>query len=76
MEDQKFTDAERQRWFCHLSKKLAGFQQSISAYDLDGDGKIEILYNAWGPGRLYVLDHTGKVLRQWIPVTTSWVIQR
>lgn len=47
------------------SKKLAGFQQSISAYDLDGDGKIEILYNVSGPGRLYVLDHTGKVLRQW-----------
>lgn len=47
------------------SKKLAGSQQSISAYDLDGDGKIEILFTVSSPGRLYVLDHTGNVLRQW-----------
>ncbi|QDT95946.1 FG-GAP-like repeat-containing protein [Gimesia aquarii] len=47
------------------SKKLAGSQQSISAYDLDGDGKIEILYTVSSPGRLYVLDHTGNVLRKW-----------
>ncbi len=47
------------------SKKLDGDQQSIAAYDLDRDGDFEILYSVSGPGRLYVLDHTGKVLRQW-----------
>ena len=47
------------------SKTLAGDQQSISAYDLDGDSDFEILYTVSGPGRLYVLDHEGKVLRQW-----------
>ena len=46
-------------------KKLAGDQQSISAYDLDRDGDFEILYTVSGPGRLYVLDHSAKVLRQW-----------
>jgi len=47
------------------SKKLGGASQSISAYDLDGDGDFEILYSVSGPGRLYVLDHAGNLLRQW-----------
>jgi outer membrane protein assembly factor BamB len=47
------------------NKRLAGDQQSISAYDLDGDGDFEILYSVSNPGRLYVLDHSGKVLHQW-----------
>ena len=47
------------------SRKLAGDQQSIMAYDLDADGDFEILYSVSSPGRLYVLDNTGKVLRQW-----------
>ncbi len=47
------------------SKKLTGEQQSISAYDLDGDGDFEILYSVSGPGRLYVLDRFGEVLKQW-----------
>ncbi len=47
------------------SKKLAGTQQSISAYDLDSDGTMEILYTVSSPGSLYVLDSTGNVLRQW-----------
>ena len=47
------------------SKTFAGDQQSLAAYDLDGDGDFEILYSVSGPGRLYVLDHTGNILRQW-----------
>ena len=47
------------------SKPLDGDQQSISAFDLDGDGKFEILYTVSTPGRLYVLDEQGTVLRQW-----------
>lgn len=47
------------------SKKLDGKQQSLSAYDLDGDEDFEILYSVSSPGLLYVLDHNGKVLRQW-----------
>ena len=45
------------------SKKLAGDQQSISAFDLDHDGDFEILYTVSSPGRLYVMDHAGNVLR-------------
>ena len=33
------------------SQKLVGDQQSITAYDLDGDGDFEILYSVSGPGR-------------------------
>ena len=47
------------------SAKLTGDQQSIAAYDLDSDGDFEILYSVSNPGRLYVLDHTGHVLRHW-----------
>ncbi|MCH2612545.1 MAG: FG-GAP-like repeat-containing protein [Pirellulales bacterium] len=47
------------------SRKLAGDSQTLSAYDLDGDGMFEILYSVSEPGRLYVIDHTGKVIRQW-----------
>jgi len=49
------------RW----SKTLEGQQQSISAFDIDGDGAYEIIYTVSGPGRLYVLDRTGRVLKQW-----------
>ena len=48
------------------SKKYEGAHQSVMAYDLDGDGKCEILFTVSSPGRLYVLDPTtGGVLRQW-----------
>lgn len=47
------------------SRKLEGESQTLSAYDLDGDGVFEILYSVSSPGRLYVIDHTGKVRRQW-----------
>ena len=47
------------------SKKIPGDHQSACAYDLDGDGKYEILYSVSGPGRLYKLDHSGKILKQW-----------
>lgn len=49
------------RW----SRRLAGQQQSISIFDLNGDGNFEIVYTVSSPGRLYVLDHHGTVLRQW-----------
>lgn len=45
------------------SRKLEGKQQSVTVYDLDGDGHFEILYSVSGPGRLYLLDDRGKVLR-------------
>jgi hypothetical protein len=44
---------------------LPGQQQSVSAYDLDGDGTFEILYGTSNPGRLHVVDRTGRVLRSW-----------
>ena len=44
---------------------LAGLCQSISAHDLDGDGRYEILFLTSNPGRLYVLDHAGRVLKHW-----------
>ena len=47
------------------SNKLDGEQQSLSAYDLDGDGTFEILYSVSGPGRLYVIEHTGEIRDQW-----------
>jgi len=47
------------------SKKFPGDQQSNTVYDLDGDGDFEIIYSTSGPGRFYVLDHTGQLLRQW-----------
>lgn len=47
------------------SQPLVGDQQSLSAYDLDRDGSVEILYTVSGPGRLYVLSHSGAVLAQW-----------
>jgi len=47
------------------SKRLEGQQQSIAAYDLDGDGRPEILYTVSHPGRLYVLDSEGNLLRKW-----------
>ncbi len=49
------------RW----SRRLAGDQQSISVFDLNGDGNFEIVYTVSGPGRLYVLDRHGTLLRQW-----------
>ena len=47
------------------SKSLAGDQQSLSAFDLDGDGTLEIVYTVSAPGRLYVLDPNGELLGQW-----------
>lgn len=47
------------------SRDLAGDQQSLSAFDLDQDGDFEILYTVSAPGRLYVLDHFGNVLKHW-----------
>ena len=49
------------RW----AKKFAEEQQSISAFDLDGDAHFEILYSVSSGGRLYVLDTQGNVLRKW-----------
>ncbi len=49
------------RW----ERKLPGKQQSLSVFDIDGDGTFEILYSVSTPGRLYVLDPAGNVLRQW-----------
>jgi len=60
---------------CHLlrasdgtvlwSKPLPGACQSISAHDLNGDNLYEILFLASGPGRLYVLDHAGQIIKRW-----------
>ena len=49
------------RW----TKRFAGAQQSILAYDLDRDGNVEIIYTTSSPGHLYVLDGQGKIKRQW-----------
>ena len=50
------------RW----TKRFAGSQQSILAYDLDRDGNVEIIYTTSSPGHLYVLDGQGKIKRQWV----------
>ena len=65
----------RTRKTCHLlrapdgmvlwSTPLPGQCQTISAHDLNGDNLYEILFLVSGSGRLYVLNHTGKVVRQW-----------
>ncbi len=47
------------------SKRFPGDYQSVSAYDLDGDGACEILYATSNPGRLYVLDRAGEALKSW-----------
>ena len=47
------------------SKAFPGAYQSLSAFDLDGDGTYEILFTTSGPGRLYVLDKSGKILKSW-----------
>ena len=44
---------------------MAGDHQSISAFDLDDDGHLEILYTTSNPGRLYVISGDGGILRQW-----------
>ncbi|MEO2035327.1 MAG: hypothetical protein ABGZ35_24885, partial [Planctomycetaceae bacterium] len=49
------------RW----ERELDGRQQSLSVYDVDGDGAWEILYSVSDPGRLYLLDQNGNLLRQW-----------
>jgi len=54
------------RW----SRTLTGDSQSLSAYDLDGDGANEILYTTSSPGRLYVLNRNGTVLDYW--ETDDW----
>src|SRR5690606_15322031 len=44
---------------------LPGACQSVSAYDVDGDGRFEILYSTSSPGRLYLLNsENGAILRQ------------
>jgi imidazolonepropionase-like amidohydrolase/outer membrane protein assembly factor BamB len=47
------------------SRRLPGSQQSISAFDLNGDGSFEVLYTVSDPGILYVLDASGNVLNEW-----------
>ena len=49
------------RW----KKRIPGEQQSILAYDLDRDGKVEIVYTTSAPGKLYVLDGQGNIKAQW-----------
>jgi outer membrane protein assembly factor BamB len=49
------------RW----EKRIPGEQQSILAYDLDRDGKVEIVYTTSAPGKLYVLDGEGNIKAQW-----------
>lgn len=49
------------RW----SRKLPGKQQSVTAYDLDRDGRFEILYSVSSPGQLSLLDDRGTVLRSY-----------
>ena len=46
-------------------RKLEGDAQSLSAYDVDGDGSFEIVYTVSGPGRLYLLDRSGNVQAKW-----------
>jgi len=60
---------------CHLlrasdgrvlwSTRLPGECQSIEAYDLDGDNQYEIVFLVSHPGRLYVLDRSGRIVQQW-----------
>ncbi|MCH7729264.1 MAG: hypothetical protein IH991_22700 [Planctomycetes bacterium] len=47
------------------SKKFDGQQQSLSAFDLNADGEFEVLYSVSGPGRLYILDKSGTILKSW-----------
>ncbi len=49
------------RW----KKLIPGEQQSILAYDLNRDGKVEIVYTTSAPGKLYVLDSLGNIKAQW-----------
>ena len=49
------------RW----SRKLPGKQQTLGAFDLEGKGRFHIVYTVSDPGRLYVIDAAGNVLRQW-----------
>lgn len=44
---------------------IPGEQQSICAFDTDQDGDYEILFTTSNPGRLNLLDHTGKLIRYW-----------
>ncbi len=43
-------------------KKLPGQQQSVTVFDLDGDGRFEILYTVSSPGHLYLLSDRGELL--------------
>ncbi|MGE3776994.1 MAG: hypothetical protein AB7F89_07415, partial [Pirellulaceae bacterium] len=47
------------------TRRIAGEQQSLSAFDLAGDDRPEILYTTSSPGRLYVLRDTGEIQNQW-----------
>lgn len=47
------------------TRKIPGDYQATTAYDLDGDDVFEILYTTSSPGRLYVLNKDGKILKVW-----------
>lgn len=47
------------------SRTFDGEQQSISAFDVNRDGRFEVLYTVSSPGRMYAVDAQGTVLRQW-----------
>ncbi len=51
----------------HWSLASPNAGESTSAYDLDADGRFEILYTtAYPQGTLQVIDHTGAILRSFV----------
>ena len=47
------------------TQRVPGVPESVAAFDIDGDGELEIVYTTSARGWLYVLDRHGKVLRSW-----------